>query len=70
MLFNIMYVNHDGEIVARIRSNNGKNALKQFRRNHCMSSGFYEIRKSKFNWCMFSSFGSAYYAAPQGGENK
>lgn len=64
MLFNIMDVNHDGEIVARIRSNNGKNALKQFRRG-LLSSGVYEIRKSKFNWCMFSSFGAAYYAAPQ-----
>ena len=65
MLFNIMDVNHDGEIVARIRSNNGKNALKQFRRNYCISAGFWEIKKAKFNWCLLSSFGSAYYAAPQ-----
>jgi hypothetical protein len=59
-----MDVNRGGEIVARISSNNGKNALKQFRRG-LLSSGIYEIRKSKFNWCMFSSFGAAYYAAPQ-----
>ena len=50
MLFNIMDVNHDGEIVARIRSNNGKNALKQFRRDYCISAGFWAIKKAKFNW--------------------
>jgi hypothetical protein len=64
MLFNIMDVNKDGEIVARISSNNGKNALKQFRRRCCFSTGFYEIKNSKYNWCMLSSFGAAYYAAP------
>jgi hypothetical protein len=65
MLFNIMDVNRDGEIVARIESNNGKNALKQFQRRCCFSTGLYEIKKSRFNWCMLSSFGAAYYAAPQ-----
>jgi hypothetical protein len=65
MLFNIMDVNHDGEIVARISSNNGKNALKAFRRQYCISAGAWEIRKAKFNWCLLSSFGAAYYAAPQ-----
>jgi hypothetical protein len=65
MLFNIMDVNRDGEIVARIESNNGKNALKQFQRRYCISAGFWDIRKSRFNWCLSSSFGAAYYAAPQ-----
>lgn len=65
MLFYIMDVNHDGEIVARIKSNNGKNALKAFRRQYCISTGFLEIKKAKFNWCLLSSFGAAYYAAPQ-----
>lgn len=69
MLFNIMDVNKDGEIVARIESNNGKNALIQFRRRCCFSTGLYEIKKSRFNWCMLSSFGAAYYAAPQRREN-
>ena len=65
MLFHIMDVNHGGEIVARIKSNNGKNALKAFRRQYCISTGFGEIKKAKFNWCLLSSFGAAYYAAPQ-----
>ena len=65
MLFHIMDVNNGGEIVARIESNNGKNALIQFRRRCRFSTGIYEIKKSRFNWCMLSSFGAAYYAAPQ-----
>lgn len=65
MIFNIMDVNNHGEIIARIESNNGKNALKRFRRESCFSTGFYEIQKGKFNWCMFSSYGAAFYAAPE-----
>lgn len=65
MLFHIMDVNRDGEIVARIKSNNGKNALKKFIREYRLTAGFYEIRKSRFNWCAFSTFGAAWYAAPQ-----
>lgn len=68
MIFNIMDVNNNGEIVARIESNNGKNALKQFQRRCCFSTGFYEIKKSRFNGCMFSTYGGAWYAAPQKGE--
>lgn len=65
MLFHIMDVNRDGEIIARIESNNGKNALKKFQREYCLSAGFYEICKGRYNYCMLSSFGAAYYAAPQ-----
>lgn len=65
MIYKIMDVNNGGEIVARIESNNGKNALKRFRRERCFSSGIYEIKKSRFNWCMFSSYGAAFYAAPE-----
>lgn len=65
MTYNISDANRNGEIVARISSNNGKNALKRFLRECCMSTGFYEIRKGKHNWRMFSSFGSAFYAIPQ-----
>lgn len=69
MVYKIMDVNNAGEIVARIQSNNGKNALKQFRRKYCLSSGIYEIRKGRFNWSMLSSFGAAFYAAPEKGGN-
>lgn len=65
MVYRIMDVNRDGETVARISSNNGKNALKKFRREHCFSAGMYEIKKGRFNWSMFSSFGSAFYAMPE-----
>ena len=65
MVYKIMDVNRDGETVARISSNNGKNALKKFHREHCISTRIYEIRRGKFNWSMFSSFGSAFYAMPE-----
>lgn len=65
MVYRIMDVNRDGETVARISSNNGKNALKKFRREFCTASGVYEIRRGKFNWSMFSSFGGAFYALPE-----
>lgn len=64
MLFNILDVNRDGEIVSVINSNNGKNALKRFRRERCFSTGVYEIIKARFNWSMQSSYGAAFYAAP------
>ena len=67
MIYNIMDVNKDGEIVARIASNNGKNALKCFRRECCTVSGIYEIKKGRFNWAMFSSYGAAFYAMPEKG---
>lgn len=67
MIYNIMDINRDGEIIARIKSNNGKNALKRFRREYCFSMGIYEIKKGRFNWSMFSSYGAAFYAAPERG---
>lgn len=47
-----------------ITSNNGKNALKQFLRNYCMSTGFYEIHKRCNRWIMTSSYGSYFVAMP------
>lgn len=67
MIYKIMDVNRDGEIVARIASNNGKNALKRFRRERYLSAGIYEIRKGRFNWAMFNSYGATFYAAPEKG---
>ena len=67
MIYNIMDVNADGEIVARIESNNGKNALRRFSQEHCFSNGIYEIKKGRFNWSMFSSYGAAFYAMPEKG---
>lgn len=64
MIYNIMDVNRDGEIIARIASNNGKNALKRFRRERCFSAGIYEIKKGRFNWAMLTSYGVAFYAMP------
>ena len=65
MLFHIMDVNNGGEIIAKIESNNGKNALKKFIREYSLTIGFYEIKKSRFNWCAFSPFGAAWYAVPK-----
>lgn len=48
----------------RITTNNGKNALKQFRQLHCMSTGIYEIKKDKYFWCMVSRYGSYFKALP------
>lgn len=47
-----------------IESNNGKNALKQFRTKHAMSTGFYEIHKRCNRWIMSSSYGSYFVAQP------
>lgn len=65
MIYNILDVNNGGECVARISSNNGKNALKKFQREHCFSAGMYEIRKGRFNWSMFSTYGATFYALPE-----
>ena len=65
MVYRILDVNADGECIARIDSNNGKNALKKFQQKHCTAAGFYEIRRGKFNWSMFSTYGSAFYALPE-----
>ena len=67
MIYKIMDVNNDGAIVARIESNNGKNALERFRRECCLSTGIYEIKKGRFNWSMFSSYGATFYAVPEKG---
>ena len=65
MIYKIMDVNAGGEIVARIETNNGKNALKRFLRENCFSAGLYEIQKGRYNWSMFSSYGATFYAAPE-----
>ena len=49
MLFHIMDVNNGGEIIAKIESNNGKNALKKFIREYSLTIGFYEIKKRDNN---------------------
>lgn len=71
MIYKIMDVNAGGETVARIESNNGKNALRRFRRL-LLAPGAYEIKRGYFNWAMFSDPGGAWYAMPEkkGGELK
>ena len=64
MVYKIMDVNADGEVIARIESNNGKNALLRFHRESCFSPG-YEIKKGRFNWAMFNQYGATFYAAPE-----
>ena len=51
------------EIVARIETNNGKNALRRFR-NVLMSTGFYEIHKRCNLWILSSSYGAYFVAIP------
>ena len=62
-----MDVNNFGEIIAKIESNNGKNALKKFRRAHGLSTE-YTFRKRQ-NWAMFGPYGGAFYAAPERRKN-
>ena len=47
MIYKIMDVNAGGETVARIESNNGKNALRRFRRL-LLAPGAYEIKRGYF----------------------
>ena len=65
MIYKIMDVNAGGEIVARIETNNGKNALKRFLQEHCLTAGLYEIQKGRYNWSMFNNYGATFYAAPE-----
>lgn len=65
MVYRILDVNADGECIARIDSNNAKNALKKFQRECCTTTGMYEIRRGKFNWSMYSTYGAAFYALPE-----
>ena len=65
MVYKIMDVNTGGEVIARIESNNGKNALLRFHRESCLSPGTYEIKKGRFNWAMFNKYGATFYAAPE-----
>ena len=51
------------EIVARIETNNGKNALRKFR-NGLMSTGCYEIHKRCNLWILSSSYGAYFVAVP------
>lgn len=51
------------EIVARIYTNNGKNALRKFR-NGLMSTGCYEIHKRCNTWILSSSYGAYFVAIP------
>jgi hypothetical protein len=51
------------EPLMEIEAGNGKSALKRFRQNHCMSTGMYEIHKTKAGyWEMSSTYGSYFYA--------
>lgn len=62
-IFNITDCNN-GQIVARIETNNGKNALRKFR-NGLMSTGFYEIHKRCNRWVLSSSYGAYFVASPE-----
>lgn len=66
MLFHIMDCNHIPApiIVCDINSNNGKNALKTFYRNHAMSSGLYEIHKRCNRWILSTTYGAYFVALP------
>lgn len=68
MKFKIVDCNNN-EIVGMIESNNGKNALRIFRRQ-LLSTGFYEIHKRLNRWILSSSFGSYFVAMPENGGMK
>ena len=51
----------NSENVAEIYTNNGKNALKQFR-NRFTSTGIYEIHKRLNTWILSSTYGSYFIA--------
>lgn len=53
-----------GQVVARIETNNGKNALRKFR-NGLMATGFYEIHKRCNRWILSSTYGAYFIASPE-----
>lgn len=62
--FRIVKLNPDGqEHICNIESNNGKNALRKFRKSF-MSTGFSEIHKRKTTgtWELSTSYGCIYIA--------
>lgn len=63
MKFNIIDCNN-GSVLCTIETNNGKNALRRFRNNYCLSSGFYEIHKNKRagQWILSSTYGTYFVA--------
>ena len=50
-----------GNVVALIKTNNGKNALRIFKQG-LLSTGFYEIHKENGNWVLSSTYGSYFKA--------
>lgn len=50
-----------GNVVALIKTNNGKNALRIFKQE-LLSTGFYEIHKENGNWVLSSTYGSYFKA--------
>lgn len=63
-IYRIVKLNPDGqERICHIESNNGKNALRKFRKTF-MSTGFTEIHKRKTTgtWELSTSYGCVYIA--------